>query len=228
MNTTLLIVLGAGTLLVLIIAYLKERESKKRIEGLKDVATTLGFIFTSKARSGFVGKIEHFYLYNREGSSPEIKNIMTGQKKGLQVSIFDFHYTIGDKKVSTRYSQTVLLVESGQLNLPLFILRPESVLDKIGTLFGGQDIDFDSNPEFSDHYLLRGEDETRIRETFSPSVISYYEQHHRVYTEGNKNRLLFFLEIGKDLIRPEKVPELVNNGIEACQVFLQKDPSKVF
>ena len=119
-------------------------------------------------------------------------------------------------------------MESKELNLPFFILRPESVLDKIGSLFGGQDIDFESNPKFSDHYLLRGEDEDRIRTTFSPTVISYYEQHHGVYTEGNKDKLLFFLEMGKDLIRPEKIPDLMNQGMEACQVFLQKSPSKVF
>jgi len=213
--------------LVLIIAYFRERERKKRIGELRGISKKLGFAFRSKVGSGFVEKIKDFYAYDREGSNPEAKNIMTGNKNGLQVSVFDFYYTIGDQKVSTRYSQSILLVESGELNLPFFILRPESFLDKIGSLFGGQDIDFDSNPDFSDHYLLRGEDENRIRQTFSPAVISYYEQNHGVYTEGNDNKLLFFLEMGKDLIRPEKVPDLMNEGLEACQVFLQKNAAQV-
>lgn len=227
MNITLLAVIVAGILLVLIVGYFKEKERQKRIKELKDIASTLRFSFTAKVGTTFLDKIREFYLYNRQGSSPEVRNLMTGEKDGLQVSIFDFHYTIGDQKVSTRYSQSVLLLESEQLHLPFFILRPESVLDKIGTLFGGQDIDFSSNPRFSDHYLLRGEQEDRIRETFSPQVISYYEGHHKVYTEGNKKKLLFFTGMGKDLITPEKLPDLMKSGIQAGQIFLQKNTSSV-
>ena len=227
MNITLIAVIAAGILLVLLIGYLKERERKKRTADLKDIANSLGFVFTSKVGSGFIEKMEIFYLYSRTGSNPEIRNLMTGKKDGQQISIFDFHYTIGDQKVSTRYSQSVILVESDQLNLPFFILRPESFLDKIGTLFGGQDIDFSSNPRFSDHYLLRGEEESRIRETFSSDVIAYFEENHGVYTEGHENKLLFFVGMGKDLNSADKVPDLLNQGMETCRVFLQKNPSQV-
>ncbi len=227
MNSTFLIVIGAAIILVLLVRYLKEKERKKRIESLKEIADSIGFTFISKVGSGFLDKIRDFYLYTREGSNPEVKNLMTGRKNGFQVSVFDYHYTIGDQKVSTRYGQSILLIESRGLDLPLFILRPESFLDKIGSLFGGQDIDFQSNPKFSDHYLLRGEDEGRIRETFSEVVISYYGQNHGMYTEGNSDRLIFFREMGKDFIRPEKIPDLMANGLEACRVFLQRDTSTV-
>ena len=41
-------------------------------------------------------------------------------------------------------------------NVVDFEMRPENLLNKIGAALGRQDIDFDSNPEFSRRYLLRG------------------------------------------------------------------------
>ncbi len=55
---------------------------------------------------------------------------------------------------------------AGSAEVPDLVLAPENILHKIGKVFGYQDIDFDSSPDFSSHYLLRGPDEMAIRSAF--------------------------------------------------------------
>ena len=49
-------------------------------------------------------------------------------------------------------------------------MRGRANFDKIGSAFGGQDIDFDENSEFSRRHRLRGEDEVAVRSLFGPAL----------------------------------------------------------
>jgi hypothetical protein len=96
---------------------------------------------------------------------------MIGQMGGFQVSVFD--YTYGNGKNSVTQTMTCF---SQSAELPPFELRPENIFDKIGDVITHNDIDFDSNPEFSRRYHLRGPDETRMRMLFNPVLLGYLEQ----------------------------------------------------
>jgi len=51
-----------------------------------------------------------------------------------------------------------------------FRVTPEGLFDKIGAAFGGQDIDFEEDLEFSKRYRLRGGDEPAVRQLFHVGV----------------------------------------------------------
>lgn len=104
------------------------------------------------------------------GRSQRAYNVMRGSDGPIQIAVFDYRYTVGSGKHQSTVSQTVVHLRSPRLELPRFVLAPENFLHKVGGLFGYRDIDFDSGPDFSKQYLLRGSSEGRVSDVFTPSV----------------------------------------------------------
>ncbi len=146
-------------------------QARKRTEALQLVAPQLGFNFTGAERDRLPATPDlRTALFNR-GSSGRFSNIMMGTFAGLATSIFDYRYTTGSGKNSQTFSQTATAV-SQELWLPEFECRPESFVDRIADHFTHRDIDFDSFPEFSRRFVLRGMSEEGIRKLFSPALIA--------------------------------------------------------
>jgi len=89
-------------------------------------------------------------------------------------------------------------------------LRPEGLMHKIGSLFGYQDIDFDSHPNFSKHYLLRGSDEEAIRELFDDDLLSFFETQEKVCVEADGHDLIIYRQ--RKRIEPDTVQEFLREG----------------
>ena len=135
----------------------------------------------------------------------------------MDVFVFDYRYTTGGGNNSHTWRQTVILFESDQMQLPKFALRPENVFHKIGQVFGYQDIDFHSHPEFSKRYLLRGESEGDIREIFSSEVRSFYETDGKLSTEAAGKQLIHY-RAGKR-VDPEKLTDLIREGVKVLTLL---------
>jgi hypothetical protein len=148
------------------VIYLGWMQEKKRREAMQAAAMALGFTYSQDA-----GWDEFFGLPLFErGRSKRGSNVLTGQTAGNPVTLMDYQYTVGSGKNSQTYRQTVALFPSAGQGLPDFELSPENFLHKIGQVFGYQDLDFEDDPEFSKRFLLRGQDEARIRGVFTASV----------------------------------------------------------
>ncbi|NEQ51791.1 MAG: hypothetical protein F6K11_16890 [Leptolyngbya sp. SIO3F4] len=87
-----------------------------------------------------------------------------------------------------------MLIESKRLHLPNFLLTPENLFHKVGNLFGYHDIDFDTYPEFSNRYLLKGSDKDIIRYQFHDGVLNFYQRHQGISTEGLGSLLIYYQE----------------------------------
>ena len=92
-------------------------------------------------------------------------------------------------------------------------MRPEGMFDKIGSAIGFQDIDFESHPEFSKMFVLKG-DEDQIRRYFVPSILEFFEQYGGMNVEAKQGALIFF-RTGKRM-KPENLKDLLG---DAYQVF---------
>ena len=119
-------------------------------------------------------------------------------------------------------AQTVIWFRSPQLSLPSFVMRPEHVVHKIGSAFGYQDIDFDSNrtaADFSKKYLLRGADEHAIRSLFKDNVLDFFATHPgKPVLEGRGDRLILYRP--GQLIRPENISVFLEEGLEVFRLFV--------
>ena len=146
-------------------------QARKRTAALQVAAPEIGFTFEGDRTSAALAQQLVTALFKR-GSAGEPKNVMTGIVAGFLTSLFDYSYTISTGKSSSTITQTVAAYSQDR-PLPFFEMRPENFLDRIGDAFVHKDIDFESHPDFSHRYLLRGPDQDEIRNLFSPSLLTF-------------------------------------------------------
>lgn len=177
-------------LVVFLIIYANKKE-KERTQALQGAAAQLGWSFAPTAPLNMIAGLDRFALFT-QGHSRQVKNFMYGEAKGVKAAVFDYIYVTGGGKHRHTHSQTVVYLEPGNLNLPVFALRPENFVIKMLTAFGYQDIDFGQRPSFSNEYVLRGQDEPAIRQTFNDRVLSFYEGYPGTSTDAGGNQILIF------------------------------------
>ncbi len=152
---------------MIIYSYLNE---KKRTQAWKDIAEQLGFTYSTDLSELRREKAGSFKLFSH-GRSHRVRNLIEGENGGIKVILADYSYVTGSGKNSTTHNQTVCLLQAGALRLPHFYLCPEiRLFSFLQTLFSGKDIDFDDDPEFSNMFILQGENEEEIRNVFSSGV----------------------------------------------------------
>lgn len=117
------------------------------------------------------------------------------------------------------YRQTVLLFEAEYLRAPAFYVRPEGIGDKIKQLFLQTDIDFPHHPDFSQAYLLRGNDEYQVRQFFTDQKLNVLAHHRGWYVEGNGQRLICY-RIG-ELAAGAKAQQFVQEALAIARGLSQ-------
>ncbi len=210
-----LIIPGIIILIVaaVILAWWHEKKRRKR---MREIAGSLGFIYQEKGDPLLFSLVDQFYLFS-QGRSRRIYNVLKGRTGDSDVTIMDYQYTTGGGKNSSTFRQTVILFDSELLELPAFALRPENVFHKIGSAFGYQDIDFESHPEFSKKYLLRGINEEAVRNTFDYDLLSYCERQKNLFLEGEGRKLIYYRS-GKR-IKPEEIKSFLHEGMTVFNRF---------
>jgi hypothetical protein len=137
---------------------------------------------------------------------------MEGSVDGIRVAVFDYHFTVGGGKSQTVYHQTVCAVCDRRLRLPVFDLKPESIWNKLGALFGYEDIDFEEHPEFSRKYFLSGVGEAAVRALFRPEVRDTLEKRDGLSLEGAGDRFICFRANVR--VEPGEIENLTRETLE--------------
>ena len=189
------------------------RAENRRRDELRQVAEGLGFEFLPNGDPAFAQSLTGFALFSAGGGG-RLSCLMRGTTRDLEAAIFGYTYITtyyeGNESKQRPHHHAVVGFRSGTAHLPAFALRPEGVLDKVTSWFGGQDIDFASHPTFSRQYLLRGPDVDAIRRLFTDRVLDYFEQHPNLYVEASGDRLLLYREGG--LLEGPQVLPLLEEG----------------
>jgi hypothetical protein len=201
------------------IAVLAHQNTVDRIAALRQLATRLGWSFQDAPSVTIIPHAERFELF-KQGRSRKIRNYLAGESGGDQFAVFDYSYVTGDGKTQRTWHHTVLHVHSPRLDLPLFSLRPENLLHRIGGLVGQQDIDIEGHPAFSGEYLLRGQDESSIRAVFEPDVVAFYEANGGRCTTGAGPDLLLWR--AATLATAEEVTALLEQGRDLLARFTSR------
>lgn len=142
---------------------------RKRRQDLERVAQELGFGFEAEDHKAPLPDraFDALPLFKR---SRHRSNFLYGRRAAGAIFLADVR--VGSGKNS--YSQTVACFHLSDRRLPAFELSPESWAYKLAQAFGYKDIDFESSPEFSKSYLLRGEDEAAVRELFRADLLHFF------------------------------------------------------
>lgn len=209
MDVLLLIFGGLAVVGLIVFAFHQyERARTQRFEAL---AVEMSLEFHPKGDGRVTALMGELRLFN-QGHRRRTHNMLIGRTDDVDIAIFGYRYTTGSGKHQHTHSQTVISFQSPHLSLPKFELRPEHMFHKLGQAFGYQDIDFESHPDFSKRYLLRGPDEQSIREAFTPDVLDFFESKKGISVEAANDRLVFFRS-GKR-IKPEQVRTFMEEGFE--------------
>jgi hypothetical protein len=151
------------------------RAAQERVNGLRELAAELGWTYLENVDFDAVPNLERFELFT-SGRSKKLHNLLTSPAGERRAILFDYRYVTGSGKSTHTHRQTVFYATSDELALPSFSLRPENFLFRFAQLLGYQDIDFPGRPEFSRMFVLRGENEARVRGAFSDGVLGFFEK----------------------------------------------------
>ena len=153
--------------IMLIIGYVSARQDKKRKKAIEDYChrANIGY---EKYLSSLPYEVKGFKITTK-GYSQSYTSVMSGKRFGIEFHVMDFYYNVGGKNGGRNC--TMCLFSKKGLRLPHFYAREENaVIDGLGQFFGGQDIDYDQDPDFSGSYVLQGENETQVREYFNAEI----------------------------------------------------------
>lgn len=217
----IVVTVTAGVIsLVIVIILIVRHFEKKRTEALNAVAVEIGLVFSATQDEYLLARMQDFSVFNK-GHSRKMCNVMKAEGETTTLAIFDYQYTTGSGKHQHRHSQTVVSIESDSLCLPCFTLRPEGLLSKLGAMIGAQDIDFDEHPEFSKSFVLKGDDESAIRDFLDIEKLDFFAARKGAYMETARNRFIYFR--GKRR-QPDQIRELMTAGYTAFAMFGGRSP----
>jgi hypothetical protein len=162
--------------------------AKRRREALAAFAQHGGFVFHPDGYSPSRDTVS-FKVFNF-GHSNSIYNSMVRKANEVELVITDYSYVTGGGKNRTTHYQTLCLVTSSAINVPHFFVRREArFFDFLGKIFGGQDINFDEDPDFSSAFVLQGQSEADTREFFTEPIrrkfLEYKNTNYQFEGKGN-------------------------------------------
>lgn len=196
------------------------KKEKQRTENWKQTAKDIGFEFAEKDNS-CVYRYSFFKTFST-GRRRKARNVMTGKNGDIAISVMDYQYTTGSGKNSRTYHYTVCIFEKEGLGLPNCYLRMQiAFFDFLGKVFGGQDIDFVEDPDFSKSFVLQGDDEKAVREVFNDNVrrgFLDYKGKNFIF-EGHND--VFLINKGKR-IKPEELMVILEDAYKIMDMLTKK------
>ena len=185
------------------LAWRSSVQAKKRTAAFQAQANEMGLGFAETA-DGLIERLGDFSLFKR-GRHKRTRNVLTGDAGDVKISIFDYRFITGSGKNKRVNRQTVVLLESANIQAPEFSMRQQGFFDKVGKVLGFQDIDFDSHPKFSKMFVLQGPDEEAVRRFFTPPLLEYFETQEKVSVEGGFGRIMTYS--ARKVLKPEEVKD---------------------
>jgi hypothetical protein len=197
------VVVGGGSFLLM------RRRERLRREAMAAWAGENGW---SVEAGGAPGELAAFQLGRQRGQ--RTLSVLRRRRDGLDVTVFDHVYVTGSGKSRTAHHQTVCVVGGEAARVPTFFLRRQvPFFDALGKLFGGQDVNFDDDPEFSRRYVLQSQaGEAPVRQAFTPSVRAHFVERasDRLVAEGAGGRLLVHRGV---FLPPEQLSDFVDEAV---------------
>lgn len=192
-------VLGIGAFVALIVWAIGA--DKRRTKAVTEAVQMLGWSVQEDAANWLMQGAGQLPVFNN-GHSRIARNLMKAPGD-VEGAMFDYRYTVGYGRNSQTYFMTCY-AKPAPGPFPDFVMRPENLFDKIGqSVFKMKDINFDQNPIFSKRYVLKGTDESAIRNLFSNGgAIQLFEQQTGWHAESNGRWLVVYRN---QRVKPDKL-----------------------
>lgn len=205
-----------GAVAILSIWVIRRTLRRRRTEALANTAVEMGFRFDGETRTPYLQTA----LFGK-GHSRKFENVMSGERAGFVVSLFDYSFTTGGGKSQQTHTQTVANFSKDRVSLPYFELRPANILSRAWDAMAHKNIHFDAEPEFARRYVLQGALPDKVRELFTPSLISFLDRldvHEKWHIEGVGSTLVIYRS--DKTTPPEQMREFLDQTTQIATTFL--------
>jgi hypothetical protein len=165
--------------------------ARKRREELFALAVRLGLGFrqendrTLAARFGFLDKLA-------QGSNRYAFNVLSGDYRGHEVLVFDYHYethsTDSKGRRQTQHHYFSFFILMLPMSFPELRITREGIFSKIAQAFGYDDIDFES-AEFSRCFCVRSKDKRFAYDICHAQMMEYLLANRDLSIEIEANAL---------------------------------------
>ena len=226
--------MAVGVVALLFVFYRVRRlHESKRSEALRSVAVSLGMSFEDGRDIDATKRFGPFQLFSI-GDGKKVRNCLSGTIDGVDVTTFGYEYTVAGAQDSYTDRQTVVLFRSNELSLPGFELRPrisipnspvlkatrKIVRTMTASIGRDEEIGFDTHPDFSESYVLKGNHKSAIHQVFSTRVLEYFERHKGLSVEGRDDLLLCYFS--RRRLRPHEIKHFVKWVRPVVDLFRMK------
>ena len=144
--------------------------AKKRREAMAALAHKLGMSFSPQKKHNIDDQYAFLDALKR-GHNRYAKNIITGNYRGKNFKIFDYHYQTGSGKNTHHYNFSFFIMKIEKA-FPELKITKEGFFSKIGQALGFDDIDFESH-EFSKQFCVRSKDKKFSYDFCNAQMIDY-------------------------------------------------------
>ncbi len=172
---------------ILPIAALKpiERYFTKRQKDLEETAKDYDWKYMAKKNTN-TSFLENFvFFHTREIGY--FYNLLKDAKNGC--SVFDLEWTEG-AFIAKEVVKTTMMHIKLDVDIPVFTLDKEGLLQLIYSLAGFKAITIENHPDFNRRFNLSGENENAIQELFTDEMVLFLESHPYYHIESNGSSLL--------------------------------------
>jgi hypothetical protein len=151
-----------------------KKRAEERRQHLAAFGAEYGLRFSPEPCGGMEDELPGFGLF-QSGSNRYAQNFLTGRWQEHGLTVFDYHYQVtsgsGKNRRTTHYYYTVLLLQPDFPLRPLQI-RPEGLWDRLTSMFGWDDIDFES-AEFSRRFHVSAPDRRWAYDVITPRTMEF-------------------------------------------------------
>ena len=187
---------------------------------LQNLANVKDYQYTSQVDWNTKGlkKFHFFEIRPIERKS----NCLKGTFKNLDVpwEISDVTFSEGAAFTAETFNTTLMVLKLPK-KIPVFTMEKEGIFDKIidrvKSYTGYKDIDFELYPDFSNKFIISGNNETEIKSFFTNEIIRFFESHQIYHLESNGEALVIFDKI--KLARTDETIAFIEYGKELATVL---------
>lgn len=192
----------------------------QRQKRLRNLATEKDYQYNSQIdwNTTYLKKFHYFEIRPLERKY----NCLKGSFEGVNATweIADVTFNEGQAFTAETFNTTMMIIKLNQ-KIPVFTMEKEGVLEKIFdrvmAFTGYKDIDFTMYPDFSNKFLLMGNNEEEIRSFFTDEIIRFFENQHIYHLESNGEALIIFDKI--KLARTDETIAFIEYGKELATLL---------
>ncbi len=218
------ILFALGVFGIIIIALLIEhKREQKRRNDIRDYCNRNNLQYSELAQ--FIpDMVKNFSLIEFRGHTNRYEVEMAGKRGHYKFTMFEHFSESGYGKSRSVVINTICVITNTHIRFPKFFMRDENViLDSLGKLFGGQDINFAEDSEFSKMFVLQSKVESSIRNFFDSKIrhafVNYHVKGYKYEACGNS----FMVCLPRKRLKVKERLEFLANSMRILREIIPRE-----